>query len=90
VHIWSVIVTAWMYLSCIFYPVTILPEWLRSFVENYNPLYFYITMFRNFTIGTAGMGSLDLVVRGAIAAGIMLIIGLVSFTYSKNKFILHI
>jgi hypothetical protein len=27
--------------------------------------------------------------RGAIAAAVMLFIGLISFSYSKNKFILH-
>jgi hypothetical protein len=46
-------------------------------------------MFRNFTIGTAHMGSLDMAIRGAVAAVVMLIIGLVSFSYSKNKFILY-
>jgi hypothetical protein len=47
-------------------------------------------MFRNFTIGGANMGNLELAVRGAVAAILALIIGLVSFTYSKNKFILYI
>ena len=88
-HIWSVITTAWMYLSAIFYPVTILPDMLRSIVANYNPMYFYITLFRNFTIGEPNMGSLDLAFRGAVAAGIMLLVGVVSFSYNKNKFILY-
>jgi lipopolysaccharide transport system permease protein len=90
VYIWSVISTAWLYVTAIFYPVTILPEWLRYLVTHYNPMYFYITMFRNFTIGGPGMGSLDLAIRGAVAAAVMLLIGLVSFSYSKNKFILYI
>jgi lipopolysaccharide transport system permease protein len=90
VYIWNVIITAWMYLSAIFYPVTILPEKLHYLVTHFNPMYFYITMFRNFTIGSAGMGSLDLAVRGAVAAGLMLFVGFVSFTFSKNKFILYI
>jgi len=90
VHIWGVVTTAWMFLSAIFYPVEILPDRLYFFVTNFNPMYFYITMFRNFTIGEAYMGSLDLAIRGAVAAALMLLIGLVSFAYSKNKFILHI
>jgi len=90
VHIWGVFTTAWLFLSAIFYPVDILPSWLRNIVANYNPMYFYITMFRNFTIGSANMGSLDLAIRGAVAAVILLIIGLVSFAYNKNKFILYI
>jgi lipopolysaccharide transport system permease protein len=89
VHIWGVVTTAWLYLSAIFYPVTSLPDNLRFFIARYNPMYFYITMFRNFTIGTADMGSMDLAIRGAVAAALMLFLGLVSFSYSKNKFILY-
>jgi len=88
-YIWSIVSTAWLYLSAIFYPVSILPEWLFNIVTKYNPMYFYITMFRNFTIGTAGMGSMDLAVRGAIAAAFMLALGLFSFARAKNKFILY-
>ena len=90
VYIWNIFCTAWMYLSVIFYPVDILPENVYYLVTNYNPLYFYITMFRNFIIGTPGMGSMILAVKGAVAAVIMLIIGLVSFSISKRKFILYI
>jgi len=89
VHIWAVVTIAWMYLSAIFYPITSLPENLRLLITHYNPMYFYITMFRNFTIGSAGMGSLDLAIRGAIAAAFMLFLGLVFFSHNKNKFILY-
>ena len=87
-HIWGVVVAAWLYVSAIFYPVDALPHWLHYLVTRYNPMYFYIAMFRNFTIG--GTGNLDLVIRGAVAAALMLLIGLVSFTFSKNKFILYL
>ena len=90
VYIWSVVSTAWMYVSAIFYPASILPDWLHFLVTHYNPMYFYIAMFRNFTIGGPGMGSLDLAIRGAVAAVLMLLVGLASFSYSKNKFILYI
>jgi lipopolysaccharide transport system permease protein len=89
VYIWHIVSTAWLYLSAIFYPVSILPDWLNHLVTRYNPMYFYIAQFRNFTIGTAHMGTLDFTIRGAVAAGVMLVIGLVSFSYSKNKFILY-
>ena len=88
VHIWSVITTAWMYLSAIFYPVDILPEKVQYLVTHFNPLYFYIAMFRGFTIG--GEDVIIFMIRGAIAAGLMLIIGISFFSYNKNKFILYI
>ena len=89
-HIWAVIITAWQFLSAIFYPITILPDYLSRLVSRYNPMYFFITMFRNFTIGGPNMSSLDLAFRGAVAAGLMLLVGIVCFSYSKNKFILYI
>jgi lipopolysaccharide transport system permease protein len=89
VYIWQIVSTAWLYLSALFYPVSILPDLLHHLVTRYNPMYFYIAQFRNFTIGTAHMGSLDLAIRGAVAAGVMLIIGVVTFSHSKNKFILY-
>jgi len=89
VYIWQVFSTAWLYLSCIFYPVSILPDWLNFIVTRFNPMYFYITMFRNFTLNGSNMGSSALAIRGAIAAVLMLSIGLISFSHSKNKFILY-
>jgi len=89
-YIWTVVSTAWLYLSAIFYPMSILPDALRSGVMAYNPMYFYITMFRNFTIGGPYMGSLNLAIRGGITAVLMLVIGLVSFSQNKHKFILYI
>jgi len=90
VYIWSVFSTAWLYVSAIFYPVSILPGWLHLLVTHYNPMYFYIAMFRNFTIGGPGMGSMELAIRGAVAAVLMLLVGLISFSRSKNKFILYV
>jgi lipopolysaccharide transport system permease protein len=89
-HIWVVIITAWNFLSAIFYPADILPDYLYRIVSRYNPMFFYITMFRNFTIGGSNISNLDMALRGAVAAGLMLLVGLVSFSYSKNKFILYI
>jgi len=90
IYIWSVLTTAWLYLSAIFYPITILPDKLHFIITNFNPMYFYITMFRNFTIGGPNMGSLDLAIRGGITAIVFLILGIVTFSYNKNKFILYI
>jgi len=88
-HIWSVIVTAWMYLSAIFYPVSILPENLYFIVTKFNPLYFYIALFRNYIFGDLNSGNIDLIIRGTFAAIIMLLIGIISFSLSKKKFILY-
>jgi len=89
-HLWSVVSYAWMFLSAIFYPVTILPENVYSFVTRFNPMYFYITIFRHFVIGSVHEDITPLIIRGITASAIMLLIGFVSFTRNKDKFILHI
>jgi lipopolysaccharide transport system permease protein len=89
VYIWQVFSTAWLYLSCIFYPASILPDWLYIIVTRYNPMYFYITLFRNFTLEGPNVGSLDLAIRGTVSAILMLFVGLICFSYNKNKFILY-
>ena len=45
VYIYDVLLLAWMYLSAIFYPVSILPEKLQ-FLMYFNPVYHYIVLFR--------------------------------------------
>jgi len=88
-YIWSVITTAWLYLSAIFYPVTSLPDKVHFFVTNFNPMYSYITLFRNFTTGGPNMGSLDLTIRGAVFSCLAFLVGFISFAYNKKKFILY-
>jgi len=89
-QIWGVITLAWMFLSAIFYPVDILPEPIYYLVTNYNPMYFYITMFRSFVMDVAFSGTLlNLMIRGAIASAAALLLGLVTFSRSMNRFYLH-
>jgi lipopolysaccharide transport system permease protein len=87
-YLWGVFSTAWMYLTPIFYPVSMLPENIRFGVTNFNPLYYYIAQFRYFVLGGEGGWKWD-ALRGAMAAVIMLILGLVTFSRAKNKFILY-
>jgi ABC-type polysaccharide/polyol phosphate export permease len=45
IYIYDVILLAWMYLSAIFYPVSILPEKFKVLIS-LNPVYHFITLFR--------------------------------------------
>jgi lipopolysaccharide transport system permease protein len=87
-YIWGVFSTAWMYLTPIFYPVSMLPGWLRFAVTNFNPLYYYIAQFRAFVLG-GDPNWRYYAWRGILAAGIMLLVGIVTFSRNKNKFILY-
>ena len=87
--IWPVITNAWLYLTPLFYTIDILPKPLASLISKFNPMYIYITMFRDSVV--YGHYPWDaLVIRGLIVAVLMLVIGLWSFARAENKFILHI
>lgn len=88
-NIWPVITNAWMYLTPLFYSIKSLPEPLAHAIETFNPMYIYITMFRNAVI-YATLPEVRQLITGGIIAIIMLMIGIWSFLRAENKFILHI
>ena len=88
-YIYNVVITIWMYLTPIFYPISILPENVKKIVVNVNPMYFYIDQFRC-VILNQNLPGLYSVLGGCIAAILMLIIGIWSFLKAQDKFILYI
>ena len=89
VHIYGALITGWMYLTPIFYPIDMLPEGLQFGVKNFNAMYFYVAQFRSLIYENT-MFDFDCFVKGCFAAILMLTIGVLSFKKSENKFILYI
>jgi lipopolysaccharide transport system permease protein len=87
-YLWGIFSTAWMYLTPIFYPVTMLPERVRFAIVYFNPMYRYIAQFRYFVLGGEGGWRGD-ALRGAVAAAAMLLVGLAAFSRAKNRFVLY-
>lgn len=87
-HLWGVVITAWTYATPLFYPVTLLPEWMQA-AEAFNPMYHYVSYFRDIVMyGTMpGFGE-NLVCLGM--ALITYIIGFAVFKASEKKFILYV
>lgn len=88
-YIYNVFITVWMYLTPIFYPISILPDNVRSLVVNLNPMYFYIEQFRTIVLEQR-LPEMHLVAGGCVAATIALVLGIWSFLKSQDKFILYI
>ncbi len=88
-YIWGVILTAWTYLTPLFYPLTLLPEKLQWVVVHFNAMYCYITQFRDIMLYGKMLDGM-LVLRGAVFAVFFLALGSFSFVKLKDKFILHI
>lgn len=87
-HLYSVFITALMYLTPVIYPMNILPEWIKKIVL-LNPITNYLVMFRdvmmNNTLPDGGY-----FVIGVIEAIIVLVLGLYIFYKSQDEFILNI
>lgn len=88
VHLYSVLMTALMYLTPVIYPISILPDWLYSLVM-LNPLTNIMMMFRDlmlydtvFTLSTLGVAVIETV--------ICLGIGVYVFYKKQDEFILNL
>ncbi|MEG2533521.1 MAG: ABC transporter permease, partial [Gordonibacter sp.] len=87
-HLWGVIITAWTYATPLFYPVSILPDWMQT-AEMFNPMYHYVTYFRSIVMS----GTIPGLTENLICLGIALvtfIAGLAVFRASEKKFILYV
>lgn len=87
-HFWSVLVTVWMYLTPIIYPISILPEWMASLVR-LNPLTHYVEYFRSLML----YGTLPSLMETAICLSysvVFLLLGVIVFHQKQDKFVLYI
>ena len=93
IHLWSVLLTAWMYLTPIFWDLSLLTQssapWFVLAVVKLNPMYNYIDMMRCAIVyqATPGPTVIFLAVFWALLA---LVLGYVVFRKTEHKFILYI
>ena len=82
-------VTSRQSLQSVFEQRSIEAEALRKLVMTLNPMYFYITQFRQIVL-ECRMPDLYLIIAGFVAAGIALLVGVGAFLKTQDKFILYI
>lgn len=87
-HLYSVFVTALMYLTPVIYPMSILPEWLRPIVT-LNPITNILQMFRDVMIYNT-LPEISSILIAIIESAIMLSLGLYVFYKNQDEFILNI
>lgn len=87
-HLYAVILTAWMYFTPIFYPVNALPQIMQNLLK-INPLYHYVTYFRDILMYNTVPDLMSNLICIAYAT-IALIAGLVVFKKMQGNFILYI
>jgi ABC-type polysaccharide/polyol phosphate export permease len=87
-YLYGIILTAWTYLTPIFYPATILPENLR-FVLALNPMAHFIQYFRNVAL----YGRLPNLWQNIVCLScgcVALLLGTYAFMRNQDQFILYI
>ena len=90
-HLWTVVITAWMYLTPIFWTtdyISQMAHWIQVLVV-VNPMYNYLQFMRDIFLfnTTPSMLTLGLCVFWAVAA---LVVGYAVFHKTEHKFILYI
>ena len=84
-EMYQILLTAWMYMTPIFYPESILPEGIGWYMTKLNPVYHLIQMFR-ICVYEGRFPSLAEFWPGALIAVSMLLIGWIVFARKSNEF----
>lgn len=88
-YIYSALLTAWMYATPIFYPFELLPDRLKVIIKLINPLYSYVTQFRDVII-SGHLPGYRLLLMGIGFSALALAVGSFTFSRTQDKFILYI
>ena len=87
-HLYGVLVAALMYLTPIMYDVSILPAWALKFIP-FNPMYWFVSMFRDFVI-YGQMPGINAWIGTCASALTALAAGLLLFKKTQDRFVLYI
>ena len=88
-HFWSVIITALTYATPLFYPESIWRGTFMMYAGRCNPIYWYVTTFRECVLYGNLPSTLQITLCSAFAA-IAMVGGVYVFNKSQDNFILHI
>lgn len=85
VDMYQVVLTAWIYLTPIFYPADIIPAPYRQLLLSINPMYYFVLIFRQ-PIYEGVIPSWPILAIGAGIALITLVAGWLIFSWKANEF----
>ena len=88
-YLWGVFTSMWMYLTPLFYPITIIPEEYQSIYKNLNPMYGYIEQFRDIVLYARSPDLYSILIGFAISF-FFVILGAIYFNKKQDEFILYI
>ena len=87
-HLWSVLMTAWTYMTPLFYPYEMLEGWMQTIMQ-FNPMFHFVTFFRDIMMWNTNPGLMESAICLGMAV-ITFLVGLAVFRKTESKFILYI
>lgn len=88
IHLYNVLLSAWMYLTPIFYPVNVVPDYVKVIIQ-VNPMFYFVQAFRDIVLyGQFPDFYTNLACLSFSALSVAL--GLLIFYKNQHKFVLHI
>lgn len=88
VYIYDVVLLAWMYLSAIFYPVSILPQKFQVLLSC-NPVYHYVSLFRA-SVYDSAMPITEHLIYGTVFAVLALVIGWIIYFKNEDRLVFYL
>lgn len=88
-YLWGVFVSMWMYLTPIFYPISIISEEYQPLYKGLNPMYWYIEQFRDIVL-YAQFPQVTSILIGSMLSVVVLVLGAIYFNKKQDEFILYI
>ena len=87
-HLYSVIVTMWMYLTPVIYPVSVLKGHLLTLMK-FNPMYYYVTYFRD-VVMYGNIPDLNFNLICLAFSLLSLLFGIIIFKLREKTFIMYL
>ena len=87
-HLWGVLMTAWTYMTPLFYPYEMLEGWMQAIMQ-FNPMFHYVTFFRDIMMWNTNPGLMECLICLGMAV-VTFAVGYLVFRKTESKFILYI
>ncbi|WP_256702538.1 ABC transporter permease [Paenibacillus sp. P32E] len=88
IHLYTVLLSAWTYLTPIFYPISAVPNYVKSIIYA-NPMYYFVEAFRDIVLYSK-LPDLQTNIACLSFSVLSIVFGLLIFYKNQHKFVLHI
>jgi ABC-2 type transport system permease protein len=88
IHLYTVLLSAWMYLTPIFYPVSVVPDYVKTIIYA-NPMYYFVEAFRDIVLYSK-LPDLQTNIACLSFSALSILLGMLIFYKNQHKFVLNI